>query len=238
MGRNNYFQFKQFKIKQEKTAMKVGTDGVLLGAWVNIADAGSILDIGTGTGLIALMLAQRSDAKITAIEIEKNAAEEAVENAEHSKWKERITVQNISFQDFVESTTLTFELIVSNPPYFTDALKNNSKTKSLARHTDYLPFYKLLQGASKLLSSNGKLAVVIPFSVADDFIQTANFYQLNVIRRTDVKPSPLRNANRILLEFSKNTCSHQTVILSILNNDGINYTDDYKNLTRDFYLNF
>ena len=120
---NNYFQFKQFRIEQEKSAMKVGTDGILLGAWVNISKVKSILDIGTGTGLIALMLAQRCDANITGIEIESSAAEEALENANNTPWKNRLTIQNISLQEFSTTSKNKFDLIVSNPPFFEKSLR-------------------------------------------------------------------------------------------------------------------
>lgn len=238
MGRNNYFQFKQFKIIQEKSAMKVGTDGVLLGAWVNTENARTVLDVGTGTGLIALMLAQRSDAKITAIEIEKSAAVEAVENVRNSIWHNRISVHHISFQEFAETAKKTFDLVVSNPPFFSHAVKSSNKNKSLARHTDQLPFYKLIQGTAKLLNPDGRFAVILPIPEAKDFIQTSIFYQLNLIRKTEIIPAPPRKPNRVLLEFSRNSGTHHSESLTILSNDGISYSEAYKNLTRNFYLNF
>ncbi len=238
MGRNTYFQFKQFKINQEKSAMKVGTDGVLLGAWVNVENVETILDVGTGTGLIALMLAQRSSAEITGIEIEPNAAKEAEENFRQSIWSNRISVQNCSFQDFAETSGDTFDLIVSNPPFFTDAVKSSSKSKSLARHTDQLPFYKLIQGASKLLNPKGRFAVVLPFSEAKDFIHTAECYQLHLIRKMEIQPAPLRKPNRVLLEFCVYESQLQLENLTILCDDRVSYSEEYKKLTCDFYLNF
>ncbi len=122
---NNYFQFKQFKIVQQNSAMKVGTDGVLLGAWTNVENVTSVLDIGTGTGLIALMMAQRTESKIVGVEIDKAAAGEAIENVKNSHWGERISIKNSSFQDFLKSEENRFDLIISNPPFFTKLFKVN-----------------------------------------------------------------------------------------------------------------
>ncbi|MDD2381516.1 MAG: methyltransferase, partial [Mariniphaga sp.] len=144
MGRNNYFQFKHFSIIQENAAFKVGTDAVLLGSWVNISTAKTILDIGTGTGIIALMMAQRSTARITGIEIEKNAAEEATGNVKNSPWNQRVNILNTSFQDFVKAHTGVFDLIVSNPPFFTNSQKSKCNLLALARHNDLLPHARLV----------------------------------------------------------------------------------------------
>ncbi len=159
MGHNNYFQFKQFLIRQEKSAMRIGTDGVLLGAWTDTSHSENILDIGTGTGLIAIMLAQRSNAKITGVEIEVQAANEAIQNGENSPWPDRIDIVHSPFQKFAAETCDKFDTIVSNPPYFTNAVKNRQDEKSLARHNHLLPFNELLQGVSKILSNDGKLSL-------------------------------------------------------------------------------
>lgn len=238
MGRNNYFQFKKFTVVQEKSAMKVGTDGVLLGAWINPGVAETILDVGTGTGLIALMLAQRSEAEITAIEIEKNAAGEASENVARSPWKERIKVVHAAFQEFSETNNQAFGLIVSNPPYFSNALKSSNTMRSVARHDEKLPFYKLVQGARKLLRPDGRLAVILPVPAWKEFSDIAGFYGLFPIRILRVKPAPEREPNRILCEFGTAREDLTEETLTILNIDGKSYSDDYKRLTRDFYLNF
>lgn len=238
MAHNNWFQFKQFNIIQEKAAMKVGTDGVLLGAWVNISGANTILDIGTGTGIIALMLAQRSRAKITGIEIEENAAGEAAENARNSPWTERISIQHISFQEFAATNQNQFDCIVSNPPFFENNKKPANSNLAIARHSDLLSLTDLAEGAKKLLTAKGKLALILPSDTAVKFIETAKGQGLNLSFITEVKPSPPKKANRCLMEFTQKPHQPEKTILSIRNDDGKDFTPQYKMLTHDFYLKF
>ncbi len=238
MAGNNYFQFKQFKIIQEKAAMKVGTDGALLGAWVNVENVENILDIGTGTGLIALMLAQRSPAKALGIEIEKSAAEEASKNVNNSRWNDRVSVQNISFQDFVKTTDQRFDLIVSNPPFFSGGSKNEIQNKAIARHNHLLPFSVLISGAVKLLRQKGRLAVVLPTVPAEEFIDLGISKGLFLNRITRVKPKATKQCNRFLIECSKEKTSIVEDELIIYSNDSSDFTEMYKEITREFYLKF
>jgi len=238
MGRNNYFQFKQFKIIQEKSAMKVGTDGALLGAWVNITGVKKVLDVGAGTGLISLMIAQRSSAKILGIEIEKNAAEEASENVRRSPWESRVSIENISFQDFANYKTEKFDLIISNPPFFTNSFKNEVENRAIARHNDYLPFIELIKGAETLLIESGSLAVILPVIPAEQFIELATSTGLNLARLTEVKPNVNKEINRVLMEFTKTVSIQKHDSLVIYNETGSDYTEAYKQLTGDFYLKF
>nr|WP_319510741.1 methyltransferase [uncultured Draconibacterium sp.] len=237
MGRNNYFQFKQFRINQERSAMKVGIDGILLGAWADVRDCKSILDIGTGTGLIALMLAQRSQAQITAIEIEKNAAKEAIENAAASPWKNRVEVTNVSIQKFAGETSSQFDLIVSNPPFFQNSLKAGTQSRSLARHTDSLPYEILLKITSDLLTEEGRSAFIFPEAALKEIENLTQQNQLYVKRILMVAPNEKKAANRVLVEMSKKEFSTETGRLLIYNNDG-SWSDTFKMLTRDYYLNF
>ena len=238
MGHNNYFQFKQFLIRQDKSAMRVGTDGVLLGAWTNVSDAKNILDIGTGTGLIAIMLAQRSDAKIKGIEIETQAANEAKQNAENSPWADRVKIKNLSFQEFATKTDQKFDVIVSNPPYFTNAVKNKQNEKSLARPNHQLPFNDLLQGATNIMTTDGKLSVILPVNEAVEFTNKAKEFGLSLSRLTEVIPMVKKEPNRQLVEFTRTKRKIQKKYLPIYEENGVDYTNEYKKLTAGFYLNF
>jgi len=236
MGRNNYFQFKQFIIQQEKAAMKVNTDGVLLGAWTNPTGAKTVLDIGAGTGLISLMIAQRSDAIITGIEIEKNAADEAAQNVKNSKWSDRVSIQHISFQDFVTTSPNKFDLIVSNPPFFSNGVKNTNPHLSMARHNHMLPFSDVIEGTIKLLSENGMLSIILPADSAQEFIKKARSKSLFLTRLTKVKPFPDTEPNRCLMEFGKVQVTLQKTQMSVFDETRKDYSKEFKSLARDFYL--
>ena len=238
MGRNNYFQFKQFKIIQEKAAMKVGTDGVLLGAWASVYGVKSVLDVGTGTGVIAIMLAQRSTANIVGIEIEKDATEEATYNSQNSLWSNRISIENLSFQELAETIQSTFDLIISNPPFFINNTKTPDPKRTIARHNDLLPLSDLVNGNIKFLKKSGKLALILPITEAEEFIKLAKKEGLHLVRLTEVKSNLQKNAHRYLMEFSKKLTALKEDCLTIYNESGTDYSEMYKQLTCDFYLNF
>jgi tRNA1Val (adenine37-N6)-methyltransferase len=236
MGRNNYFEFKQFKIIQEKAAMKVNTDGVLLGSWTNTDGAGTVLDVGAGTGLISLMIAQRTNAIITGIEIEKNAADEALQNVQNSKWSNRVFIQNISFQDFVKITQNKFDLIISNPPFFSNGIKNTNPHLSMARHNHLLPFAHIAAGAKRLLNENGKLSLILPFDQSKEFIEKASQNKLFLTRLTEVKPFPGKEPNRCLMEFMHEKQVLQKMQISVFDGPLNDYSEEFKALVSEFYL--
>lgn len=229
------FTFKQFEIKQEKAAMKVGTDGVLLGAWANVAGTKAILDVGAGTGLVALMLAQRSEAIVDAVEIEPVAFCEANQNVVASPWADRVTVFHSSFQEFVEEMPDQYDLIVSNPPYFANSLTSPDKNRTVARHDRHLSFSELIDGAKKKLSPEGRLCVIIPFDAYDEFRETARLSDFYLTKVVKVIPREGKPANRVLLEFSKKPNDRQVSELYIRDGEG-NYTEAYRALTKDYYL--
>jgi tRNA1Val (adenine37-N6)-methyltransferase len=234
---NNYFNFKQFTIYQDKCAFKVGTDGVLLGVCTDVSDAKNILDIGTGTGLIALMLAQRCEASITAIEPDHNSFEQACINIGQSKWKERIKVVNARLQDF-DPGNLKFDLIVTNPPYFTGSLKNPDPGKATARHNDTLKSNELLKGAERLMTEGGRLQVIMPYVEGNIFIAEAQEYGLYCNNILKIKPLPTSEIRRLILTFSRQKQKVSEKFLTIEHGKRHEFTEEYKNLTKDFYLNF
>lgn len=232
---NTYFQFKQFRVEQEKCAMKVGTDGVLLGAWADVSAASRILDIGAGTGLIALMLAQRQpNASVTAIEIDEAASSQANENFQASPWSERMTCLPISLQEFLKKQDQRFDLIVSNPPYFVNSLKNPDKQRSQARHTDSLSFEELMQAAT-LLTENGRFAVVLPAQSEAEIFAAAQKNNLHCTHKTEVLPKSNAAPKRILLEFQKEATTFRQDQLTIEMDRHV-YTPEFKKMTEDFYL--
>ncbi len=239
MPRNNYFQFKQFRIIQERSAMKVGVDGVLLGAWANVSGAERILDVGTGTGLIALMMAQRNpDAHIDGVEIEPEAFQEALFNVEQSPWPERIQLELCSFQEFAEKSHLKYDLIVSNPPYFTHGHKAPHEKRATARHSDSLPLNSLISWALGLLNGTGKIALALTIDSLQELTQLAFSNDLFISRICHVKPNPQKPVFRILAELTNSECTFQEEELMIEFEKHHDYTPEYKELTTDFYLKF
>ena len=227
------FKFKEFSIVQSKSAMKVGTDGVLLGSWVNCLNAKKILDIGAGTGLISLMLAQRNnECNITAVEIDKETSEEANININNSKWRDRISIINININNFITSDK--FDFIVSNPPYFPANFSKNKR--AIARHTNLLSFQDLIRTTVKLLSSKGIFAVILPKIAETIFCKTANANKLFLIRICQVKGQKNSDVKRVLLEFSFEKSSLDSDSLVIEESRHI-YTNKYIDLCQDFYLN-
>lgn len=238
---NNIFTFKQFAVRQEGSAMKVGTDGVLLGAWCSIpSDAGRALDIGTGTGLIALMTAQRgTKIMVDAIEIDAMSAEQAQRNVADSPWADRITVIRDDIREFAAAEQCIYDLLVTNPPYFTESLLPPDKARTTARHTTLLDHGQLVAAAAKLLGAEGIFATILPFAQAETFIALAIRNGLHLARRTDVCPTPDSPPKRTLMEFSRRiTIRPSTGILVIESGQRHRYSEEYKALTQDFYLKF
>lgn len=231
------FLFKQFKIEDNQSAMKVGTDAVLLGAWVSSQNAKRILDIGTGSGLIALILAQKSTAKIDAIEIDQASAKQAKHNFEESDWSEQLSIKNISLQNFCKTTSQKYDLIVSNPPFFDQSLKSPKLEKNISKHNDTLKFNELAYGIKKLLNPNGKAAIILPVTEAEKFLDKARIEGLFLNKKLKVIPVVGSKANRWIVEISvgKNEILENTLCIRDENRD---YTRAYKNLTKAFYLNF
>lgn len=234
---NNYFKFKQFAVYQERSAFKVGTDGVLLGACAEVEGKQKILDIGTGTGLIALMIAQRCEAAIDAVEPDQGSFQDAVENVRSSPWSGRIVVHNCTIGDFVPAN-VKYDLIVSNPPYFIDSLKNPDPVKSRTRHNVTLTHSEILKSVYKLLDEHGTFQLIMPFAEGNIFIAEASdygFYCNNILK---IKPTASSDVRRIIITFSRKRDKPNERFLTIEKGRRHEFTEEYISLTKDFYLKF
>jgi len=232
------FSFKKFIVNQDRCAMKIGTDGVLLGAWAPIENNPfSILDIGTGTGIIALMLSQRSSAQqIDALEIDEAAYEQATDNFENSPWNDRLFCFHAGLDEFIEEPEDEYDLIVSNPPFYSEDYKTDDNQRDLARFQDAMPFEQLLEAADLLLSEKGVFALIIPFKEEEKFITLAKDYELYPTKITRVKGTPTTEYKRSLLAFSRNKIINTLINELVIETARHNYTPEYIALTKDFYL--
>lgn len=233
MGREKVFRFKQFAVLIDRTAMKVGTDGVLLGAWCPVAGARHVLDVGTGCGVIALMIAQRNhEAVITGIDIDHDAVQEATLNFERSPWSDRLTAVEGNFNDM---RTSGFDVIVSNPPFFTNGVLPAGDARIAARHTQSLTYRQLIEGAARLLSSHGALALISPTDAKGEIIEAATFATLPVRQVTHVIPVDGALPKRTLWLLTPRDIAYHEDTVTIANRDGT-FTQEYIELTGDFYL--
>jgi tRNA1Val (adenine37-N6)-methyltransferase len=234
---NTYFRFKQFTIQQSGAAMKVNTDGVLLGAWTPASPAGRALDVGAGTGVIALMLAQRNPhLLVDAVEIDDTSAQQAAANVQQSPWTARIQVVHTSFQEFVRVADNRYSLIVSNPPYFVNALPPADEKRRVSRHAAALSYADLLDGAATLLEPEGRLSVILPCVEGALFTAQAADRGLYCICKTTVYAAAGKPPKRVLLLFAREPAPLRECTLVIHSPHGAGYTPEYTALIRDFYL--
>jgi tRNA1Val (adenine37-N6)-methyltransferase len=234
---NSYFQFKQFRIEQGQTAMKVCTDSCVLGAWADVAQAERILDIGTGTGLLSLMAAQRSKAKISAVEIDAGAAAQAEANFAASPWQNRISLTKKSLQAFTLEDPAPFEVIICNPPFFQASLKSPDAAKTIAKHTQELPFEDLLQFVKRFLTPKGTFYLLLPPTEAEIFRKLAQAENLFPVAELILYTQPNGKHLRTIYAYSFQTAQLQTETLFIRNPDQ-SYTSQFAQLLKDYYLIF
>jgi tRNA1Val (adenine37-N6)-methyltransferase len=231
------FHFKQFQIEQDRCAMKIGTDSVLLGSWTPlINNPYNILDIGTGTGVLALILAQRSTAEqIDAIEIDDEAFEQATDNFEASPWNDRLFCFHAGLDEFMDEPEDEYDLIISNPPFYTENYKPENTQRDLARFEDALPFEDLVEAADLLLSENGIFSIIIPFKEEERFLALAKDFELYPLKITRVKGTPKTETKRSLLAFTRIL---QTALIDelIIETARHQFTPEYIELTKEFYL--
>jgi tRNA1Val (adenine37-N6)-methyltransferase len=232
------FQFKEFSVQQDKCAMKIGTDGVLLGAWVSIIDDPySILDIGSGTGIIALQLAQRSNAHtIDAVELDDDAYEQCTENFEASPWCDRLFCYHASIQEFASEIDEQYDLIVSNPPFYSEDYKTTDPARDTARFNDTLPFEHLLICAAQLLSEKGVFALIVPKKEQENLLSLAEDVNLFPRLICEVRGTPTSEIKRILIEFKSGNAGSVISEELVIETGRHQYTEDYINLVKDFYL--
>ncbi len=234
----NRFNFKQFSVQHQNSTMKVGTDAVLLGSYVGFESAKQILDVGTGCGVIALIAAQKSQAKITGIDIHVDSIVEANHNFQQSIWENRLTAIHQSFQDFAQSNPQSLDMIVSNPPFFVQSLKSPVKEKSLAKHNDYLSFEAFAISSDICLQPKGKVCVILPAQESEILIKEMVKRNFLLTQTCNIYPKPSKPYNRKIMIFEKET-SHflPKKDTLIIRNEDNTYTKEYKSLTSDLYLN-
>jgi len=233
------FQFKQFAIHQEKCSMKVGTDGILLGAWAPVEKTTTALDIGTGTGLIALMLAQRNPLiKVHAVEIDPASCQQASGNFSASPWADRLELFAASIQDFADQSDQRYDLIVSNPPFFSGGTFSSTADRQLVRHTIKLPHGDLLAAVQKVLAPEGMFCVILPLIEGLRFIELAGQYNLHCVHTTRVRPKPQKPVERLLIQLRRQPQPLVEDELVIQQGDPQEWTAEYRALTGAFYLHF
>lgn len=233
---NDFFRFKQFTIYQDKCSFKVGTDGVLLGAAADVTNVMSILDIGSGTGLISIMLAQRTNASIVALEPDVESFNQLNENVSACKWSGRIEAVNSSLQNYKPAHK--FDLIVSNPPYFISSLKNIDYRKSFSRHNDSLTHEDLLKGAETMLQQDGKFQVILPYNEGMKLVDLARGTGFFCNSIMNIKPTEMSGVKRVILTFSRAEIPFKESLVMIETGIRHHYSAEYITLTKDFYLDF
>ncbi|MCG7535338.1 methyltransferase [Pseudoalteromonas sp. OOF1S-7] len=227
------FAFKQFTVAQSRSAMKVSTDGVLFGAWVDVAGVQRMLDIGTGTGLLSLMCKQRAPAlTIDAVEIDAQACLDAKDNIHASPWQ-GICIHQSPIQTFVSDQP--YDLVISNPPYFNYSLKGPDTARNTARHTDSLSFVQLIEAFFRHSDEAGRLAVILPTQEGHEFVALAELRGLHLARRCDVSMTPDKPVSRLMLEFHRNDTTQELQSLCVRNKVG-EYSAAFADLCCDFYL--
>jgi tRNA1Val (adenine37-N6)-methyltransferase len=239
LGRkSSTFYFKQFKVEDGRSTMKVGTDAVLLGIVAGVENAGKILEIGTGCGIISLILAQRSRARIDAIEIDEESMIQARENAGNSPWKDRINIIHSSLQDYLHQTDEKYNLVISNPPYFSRSLRSPSTKRNISRHDDSLSFDELIEGSSELMLPDASLWVILPLIESRDFSEKSGKLGLFVHYQLKVAHKKGSEYQRVILQLMKIKQEKLVEQILVMKNEDNSLTTDYIELTKEFYIDF
>jgi tRNA1Val (adenine37-N6)-methyltransferase len=229
------FRFRQFTIEDEQSTLRVGTDSMLLGSWADPGNAKRILDIGTGCGVLALMMAQKSDAEIEAIDIDQASQMEALMNFSNSPWSARLKAIHESVQTYAERATAGFDFIITNPPYFSNSLKSQSLRMNRARHDDSLSFTELAGISSRLLTTDGILALILPTILAERLQLTCKAHGLFLSRSLKVSAHPATSPKRTLMEFTKNKINHPATSDLTIRDSAGKFMSEYLALTGCFH---
>jgi tRNA1Val (adenine37-N6)-methyltransferase len=238
MGKNTYFRFKQFNIHQDRTAMKVCTDSCLFGAMIDVGLSHQILDIGTGTGLLSLMIAQRSQAQIDAVEIQAEAFQQATDNVKASPWEDRILVIHGAIQTFALNREKKYDLILSNPPFFENHLKSAHQHTNLALHNEELSPDELLKAVSNLLKDDGTFWVMLPLYQAQVLAEKAKFYTLACLNRIEVYNFAEKDIFRLIQVFGRGIETEISLRKFTIYEQDKTYTQEFRELLKDYYLIF
>ncbi|HEY8402795.1 MAG TPA: methyltransferase [Cytophagaceae bacterium] len=232
---NTYFDFKQFRIDQDLCAMKVCTDSCILGAYVNPDGVSQILDIGTGTGLLALMLAQKTNARIDAVEIDTDAAGQAAMNAKNSPWNDRISIYNESIQNFARRMNKQYDFIISNPPFYSNYLQSSKDSINVAYHSKFLSFDELLDSVAKLLKPTGVFTCLLPAQASEEFIDKARKRNLYLNEKLEVRDNLSSPVFRVILTFTHQPSDNISIKELVIKN-GNSYSESFSNLLKPYYL--
>lgn len=233
------FHFRRFSMMHHRSTMKVGTDAVMLGAWAEVEKAGHILDAGTGSGILALMAAQRNLlSTIHAIDVDAESVKEAAVNFGRSPWSNRLCARQADLRSYTPELKLSYDLILSNPPFFENHIKTSDARRNLARHTDSLSFADLLGACSRLLSAKGRASMVLPWEAGRQIIQFAPSYGLWPSRILNIIPVEGREPNRMNLELNKLPGASLCESNFVIRNTSMQFTHEYRELLKDFYLGF
>ena len=230
------FRFRQFSVEDDQSSMRIGTDAVLLGAWIDPGNRSEILDIGTGCGVIALMMAQKCNAAITAIDIDEGSVHQAAGNFRNTPWNSRMNAIHCPFQDLAGLPWKSFGLIMTNPPFFRNSLRSPLKSRNFARHDDQLKSLDLIKGVTRILSRDGKFCLILPAMDATTFQSDASEHDLFLARQLEVKSKPGSKPKRIAMEFSFSPPGPVITEEIIIRREDNSFTDAYRELTKDFYL--
>ena len=230
------FHFKQFSINHHNSTMKVGTDAILLSVWCDVSNARTILDIGTGSGIIALLIASRSMAIVDAVELDQESVNEAQKNFQNSPYSNRLNIYHVDFDRFAVNPSHKYDIIITNPPFFSNDLLPDNPSRKAARHTNKLSHTRICEGVVKILSKDGRFNIVLPSNISNEFVKLAFGYGLHLYRQQLVFPKPSLKPNRINMEFRFDVPLKVISEEIIIRDEDGNHTNQYRKYVADYLM--